>query len=88
MDVYTYSEDFMHRTQIYLTSSEREQLLLIAKETEQYQSVLIREAIDQYIEGYRQKKQKKRETLDAAAGLWKDREDLPNFNEIRKEFDR
>ncbi|MBA3237659.1 MAG: CopG family transcriptional regulator [Parachlamydiaceae bacterium] len=78
----------MHRTQIYLTSDEREQLLLIAEETEQYQSVLIREAIDQYIEGYRQKKQKKSEILDAAAGIWKNRKDLPDFSEIRKELDR
>lgn len=65
----------MHRTQIFLTKNEKEQLFLIAKETEQYQM----------------KRQNKRDALDAAAGIWKERESaqpLPDFNEIRIEFDR
>lgn len=78
----------MFRTQIYLTKEEREQLLLIAQETKQYQSALIREAIDQFIENNRMRREKKQNVLGAAAGLWKNRKDLPDFNEIRKEFDR
>lgn len=78
----------MHRTQIYLTENEREQLLLIAEETEQYQSVLIRKAIDQFIENYQANRQKKCNALKAAAGLWKERKDLPDYSEIRKELDR
>ena len=78
----------MYRTQIYLTKNEKEQLFLIAEETGHYQSALIREAIDQYIENYQMRRQRKLDAFDAAAGLWKDRKDLPDFNKIRKEFDR
>lgn len=78
----------MHRTQIYLTTDERKELLSISIETGQHQSALIREAIDQFIENKRNKKRSKNSALKAAAGLWKTRKDLPHFGDLRKEFDR
>ncbi len=33
-------------------------------------------------------KQKKRHAIRAAAGLWADRNDLPNFDDLRSEFER
>lgn len=78
----------MFRTQIYLTQHERESLVLLAKELGQHQSALIREAIDQYIAKKLLENRKKQQALSVAAGLWADREDLPDFNRLRKEFDR
>lgn len=78
----------MFRTQIYLTKNEQEQLNLLAQELGQHKSALIREAIDQFIEGKLAAKQKKLHSLRIAAGLWKDREDLPDFSSLRKELDR
>ena len=78
----------MFRTQIYLTQYEREKLIFLSKESGQHQSALIREAIDQFIEKKIAKKQSKSQTLKAAAGLWADRVDLPDYENLRKEFDR
>lgn len=79
---------FMFRTQVYLTETEREKLGILAQETGQHQSALIREAIDLFIENKLRLKKDRKATLNAAAGLWADRDDLPNFQELRKEFDR
>lgn len=78
----------MFRTQVYLTDDEREQLLLLARELGLHQSALIREAIDQFIESKRIIKQKKRSALKAAAGLWAGRDDIVDFRDLRREFER
>ena len=76
----------MVRTQIYLTESQQQALRSIASRTGRKQSELIREAIDHYVES--------RSTVDyrtlvrCGAGLWRDREDLPDFEHLRGEFDR
>lgn len=76
----------MVRTQIYLTEHQRDELAAIAKSIGKKQSELIREAIDQLIHqaggGYRES------VLRKAAGIWKDRTDLPDFDAIRGEWDR
>jgi metal-responsive CopG/Arc/MetJ family transcriptional regulator len=87
--VYVYiGGTIMFRTQVYLTSSEREGLDQIAQELGKHKSELIREAIDQFIINSRSLKREKRSALKAAAGLWKNREDLPDLRSLRKEFDR
>jgi Arc/MetJ-type ribon-helix-helix transcriptional regulator len=50
------------------------------------QSEIIREAIDRLIDqtGQNQKKT----ALKEAAGIWKNRDDLPDFRAIRSEWDR
>jgi hypothetical protein len=76
----------MVRTQIYITKSQRQELTAIAKALGKKQSELIREAIDRLIN---QTSQSRREAvLHAAAGIWKDRTDLPDFDSIRAEWDR
>ena len=76
----------MVRPQIYLTEEERGSLSALAKATGKKQAELIREAVDQFVEltsGSR------RETvLNQAAGIWRERKDLPDFAEIRQSLDR
>jgi len=76
----------MVRTQIYLTEQQRQQLAAIAKTSGKKQSELIREAVDRLID---QESQIRRKTvLQKAAGLWKDRKDLPDFAATRAAWDR
>ena len=76
----------MIRTQIYLTDRQRAKLTILAENMGKKQSELIREAIDRLIEqaGQNQKKS----ALKEAAGIWKDRDDLPDFKALRSEWDR
>ena len=76
----------MVRTQIYLTERQRDELATMAKSAGKKQSELIREAIDRLINtsGSRHRES----VLRKAAGIWKDRTDLPDFKSIRAEWDR
>lgn len=78
----------MFRTQVYLTQNEREKLSSISRASGKTQSALIREAIDQYLGNHLISKKRKKSVLQEIAGLWEDREDLPDFNKMRNEFDR
>ncbi len=76
----------MIRTQIYLTQDQRDELAAVAKITGKKQSELIREAVDRLID---QAGHSRREAvLQEAAGIWKDRTDLPDFKATRAEWDR
>jgi hypothetical protein len=76
----------MIRTQIYLTKRQRDKLAAIAKTAGKKQSELIREAVDRLID---QASRSRREAvLREAAGIWKDRTDLPDFKATRAEWDR
>jgi len=76
----------MIRTQIYLTELQRSELAAISQTFGKKQSELIREAVDSFIAkaGHSRRKIVLRE----AAGIWKDRSDLPDFKAIRAEWDR
>ena len=76
----------MIRTQIYLTDKQRAELAVIAKNLGKKQSEIIREAIDKLID--QSGKNRKTMILREAAGIWKNREDLPDFRAIRSEWDR
>ncbi len=76
----------MIRTQIYLTERQRNELATIAKSFGKKQSALIREAIDSLID--QASKSHRKLVLREAAGIWKDRTDLPDFMSIRAEWDR
>lgn len=76
----------MIRTQIYLTDKQRAELAAIAKNMGKKQSEIIREAIDRLIDQTNQNN--KKTALRKAAGIWKDRDDLPDFRAIRSEWDR
>ncbi len=74
----------MFRTQIYITENERSQLNLLSITTGKHKSALIRDAIDQYILFKNPPLKRKKHH---AAGLWAKRKDLPDYSEIRNEFD-
>ena len=76
----------MIRTQIYLTEHQRNELATIARSFGKKQSELIREAIDRLIE--QTGKNHREMVIRGAAGIWKDRTDLPDFKSIRAEWDR
>lgn len=76
----------MVRTQIYLTEEERDGLDAVAKSTDKKQSEIIREAVDRFLDlttGNRRKA-----ILDEAAGMWRNRRDLPDFAAARRSWDR
>ncbi len=76
----------MERTQIYLTEKERKTLKAMAARLGRSQSALIREAVDRYIE--REQELSRVDLLHRARGLWAKRDDLPDFEELRRELDR
>ena len=76
----------MVRTQIYLTERQRNELAAIAKSVGKKQSELIREAVDRLID--RSARFRREAVLHEAAGIWKDRKDLPAFKAMRAEWDR
>jgi Arc/MetJ-type ribon-helix-helix transcriptional regulator len=76
----------MVRTQIYLTDHQRDELAAIAKTVGKKQSELIREAVDRLID--EEGRNRREAVLREAAGMWKDREDLPDFTAMRTEWDR
>jgi len=76
----------MIRTQIYLTQPQRDELAAMARTSGKKQSELIRQAIDRFIQ---QSRRSRREVvLREAAGIWKNRKDLPDFKAMRSEWDR
>ncbi len=76
----------MVRTQIYLTEEERAGLVALAKSSGRKQSELIREAIDRFLILFDEVRY--RAVMDNAAGMWRNRDDLPDFRAFRQSWDR
>ena len=76
----------MIRTQVYLEESANKALRSLALQTGKKQSELIREAIDMLISNEHDNNPKNR--LQRAKGLWKDRKDLIDSDDLRREWDR
>ncbi len=76
----------MVRTQIYLTEEERDGLEAMAESTGKKQSELIREAVDRFLE--LRKGDRRAAILNDAAGMWRARKDLPDFDAARRSWDR
>ena len=76
----------MVRTQIYLTEQERTGLATLSKATGMKLSELIREAVNRLIA--QSSRGRRDAVLNAAAGLWKDRDDLPDLTVTRADWDR
>ena len=76
----------MERTQVYLTHEQRRELKKMAARSGRRQSELIREAIDALVADAERSNWKA--GMMAAAGLWTNRDDLPDFVRVRTELDR
>lgn len=76
----------MVRTQIYLTEDQRAEIATIANRSGRRQSEVIREALDRFIE--QTSRHRREAVLREAAGIWRDRTDLPDIDALRREWDR
>jgi hypothetical protein len=76
----------MLRTQIYLTELQHFSLKALSIKTGKNISEIIRNAIDSFVE--KNTTTDRLSLLRQARGMWKDRDDLEFFDEIRKEADR
>jgi len=76
----------MERTRNYLTDNERQAVRSIARRLGTTQSAVIRTAVDRFIE--RDSTGSKLDLLRSGRGLWRDRQDLPDFEVSRRELDR
>lgn len=76
----------MVRTQIYLTEKQRNELIAMSRRQGKRQSELIREAVDRFLES--SSSRRRQDAVCAAAGMWKNRDDIPDFGAVRAEWDR
>jgi len=76
----------MIRTQIYLEESASKKIRSIAAKSGKKQSEVIREAIDQFISSFQDGDQKAQ--LKRAKGIWKNRNDLVELEQLRSEWER
>lgn len=76
----------MIRTQIYLTEQEHKQLHKLSRRRDATVSALIRDAIDQMLS--RSQRADRLELMRPARGIWKTRDDLPDFSRLRCELKR
>ena len=76
----------MIETQINLTEQNRQALVEISLLTGKSQQELITSAIEELIKSYQQ--QKRLDLMRQARGIWQEREDIPNLEQLRTEFNR
>ncbi|MGI8642047.1 MAG: CopG family transcriptional regulator [Pyrinomonadaceae bacterium] len=77
--------------QINLTDSQTDALQKLARRTGKTEDELLQEAVSKLIAEVGEaetKRQKRLESLRRAKGIWKDRDDLPDFEKLRTEWDR
>jgi hypothetical protein len=76
----------MIETQVNLTEQNRQALVEISLLTGKSQQELITSAIEELIKSYQQ--QKRLDLMRQARGIWQEREDIPNLEQLRTEFNR
>jgi len=76
----------MVRTQIYLTEKENTAISRLSRSLGHGKSELIRQAVDEFIE--RRDTTNRLKALRTARGMWSNRKDIPDVQEMRKNFDR
>jgi hypothetical protein len=75
----------MAEIELNLSENEERALKEIAFRTGMSESELIRDAVDQLI---KQRLPNGNSGMLRARGMWRDRDDLPDFGKIRREWDR
>lgn len=76
----------MIETELNLTEQERSVLQEIARRTGKTEGELIREAVGRLINGFQT--ENRLNLMQKAKGIWKDRDDLPAFADLRREWNR
>jgi predicted DNA-binding protein len=76
----------MTTMQVELTESQEAGLDALSRTTGKTRQQLVREAIEGLIDGADQVEW--RAALERLEGIWADRTDLPDFDELRREWDR
>lgn len=76
----------MLESEINLTEQERDALDEISQRTGRSQAELIREAVDHLIADFQ--REDRHSLLQKAKGIWKDRQDLPTLDDLRREWNR
>jgi hypothetical protein len=76
----------MLTTQITLTDKENKAIRTITQHTGKTQEEVLHEAVEQFIAQF--KNPDRQVLLKQARGIWKDRDDLPDFKALRRELDR
>lgn len=76
----------MSTTQSPLSDALVRQLQALSRDNGRPPEDLLREGLELVAERFRL--ERRRERLERAAGIWKDRDDLPDFEAMRREFDR
>lgn len=76
----------MMETGLNLTDQERSALQEISRRTGKTEGDLIREAVGRLIDGFQI--ENRQILMRKAKGIWKDRNDMPAFEAMRREWDR
>lgn len=76
----------MNEAEIKLTEQERSALQEIARQSGKTEGQLIREAVEHFISEFRTKD--RRGLMQKGRGIWRGRQDLPELNDLRREWDR
>jgi hypothetical protein len=79
----------MERTQVYLTEQQKQELAVLSEHTGESQAVLIRQALDEFLQKKSAEKMKEQKMfMKEYAGMWADRDDLDGFvDRIRAQAD-
>ena len=82
----------MNTIKVNLNEQNSERLAELARQTRKSPDELVNEAFARFVEeadgDEREKFLKWREALLKIEGMWKDRDDLPDFEQLRKSWDR
>lgn len=76
----------MITTQITLSETENQALRIISERRGQTPEETLHEAVEQFLNGHQV--ESRLAARRGARGIWKDREDLPDFPALREEWDR
>lgn len=81
----------MATAQINLTDTQADALHKLSEQTGKTEDELLQEAVNKLISEVSEAEANRQKRLNAmrrAKGIWKDRDDLPDFEKLRAEWDR